>query len=262
VGSVMDVFGIQAHQGAGAHWLLSLTYHIYTQSNQIIEFNGHGNSHLDACKYLGLTTEFEVRDTYPRHQWPYKIKLLNTSNGDPLLIFHESGGIDPIDTDRMISIHPNIKFLYVNIYPEDFTLLEANHLLKQTRHADPSKIYVTSYMDLYKTLVDTNPIFRKDIKNVADFNSDELEVLIKAKTALSQKYMEFLMTKFRAPTSIADRVFHIDYMDIITNKEKTLCIIEEMTGKTRTKASSDSYDIYLENHYDLYRKDAAWLLPK
>lgn len=244
-------------------FIISLMLQLHRQVEQCVIYNDLANAH----DYFHLyhkehTNHHHVMETTPYAQVQNKVNFTGKSN-DPLIIINPIWQYEFIDFDTRKAQYDNIKYVLIESRSDEMEELVANDFYKATA---PYSNFIPSIgddmMDRYRKITQTNLNCRPNLSKLTELNLVEQQTLIRnwaAELALHQdrKIEECLNN---VPSDIP--IYKIKFKDIVENKELVLSILETVTGFKRTRAISDSYDIYLEKQRILYQTKMSWVHPK
>jgi len=106
--------------------------------------------------------------------------------------------------------------------------------------------------------------FRKENSYLSDYNlpkdapNDIIRKLVKG---ITKRYLieNYYSDQYIPPEEYSDRIYSIDFYDIIYNKSKVLSQLSEITNRPITDFVNAQYDIYLEKQHELISTNMPWL---
>ena len=166
-----------------------------------------------------------------------------------------------IDYQSLLQKYSNIKYININVLPSQMIEVCANEFYKTTINM-PDLEFSKFMFDSYCELAKNDPKCRTNLSKINELNEYESMLLIKLHAS---RRLETYETKNRNRLDAIPKeipFYNIEYSDILSNKEKVLSTLENMTGYKRNSAIEKSYDVYIESQKPLQTTKLSWLYGK
>lgn len=244
--------------GSRVQFITTMILHLHRQITDVQAGNELGNSHEVAGRYLFTQTTFysmQQREDFAKA--PTVPEFIGT--GDDPFIMHVFYG--DIDYQSLLQKYSNIKYININVLPSQLIELCANEFYKTTIHV-PDWEFSKIMFEWYSELAKNDPKCRTNLTKIDELNEYESMILIKYYTSIRLNSFETLDKERLAAIPKEIPFYNIEYSDILSNKEKVLSTLEDMTGYKRNSAIEKSYDVYNESQKPLQTTKLSWLYGK
>lgn len=151
----------------------------------------------------------------------------------------------PADPYKLFTMYPLLKLLVISLNEMDKQVCYGNLFLKTN--------------NMFEEIKTKNPELFKDCKTQFDIPVDILQTYIE--TACSSLVLsDFFNKDMNVDEVHVDKIYKIDFIKLISNKEYILDTLSSITKKPVTNTAEDFTVSYLVKHKNLIKKRLPWLV--
>lgn len=242
-----ETFLINWWGGTCGAFITMLMYNILFPNEQIeIAPSDNGNAHTNQSVIRKLyRVNKNIISNNMRH--PYKI-VGPLFLGKPLILFdHE----EP-DLDVFFDKFPLGKIIVIRFNNKMVPLMHGNFFFKTIM-----EYALNEDNDAWKRFYKENDILI-GYNSPKDIPSEIIKQLINQMTE-SYNIKHYYSEQYTPPEQYKDRIYFIDFYDIIFNKSKVLTQLSDITNRPITDFVNDQYDIYSAKQKELMDTKLAWI---
>lgn len=244
-----ETFLIDWLGGTCGAFITMLMYNILFPEHEVEispTYNGaaHTNQNIIANRLHKFNKLFDKTD------WGHSYKFVDPIfPSKPLILYdHEVPNLD-----EFFDKFPIGKIIVIRISNKMIPLLIGNFFYKTVMDFD----YTSNKNSFWENMRNKD----SSLKEYDNPNNlpDELLGQILKQQAKNYKIENYYSEQYIPPEEYSDRIYFIDFYDIIFNKTKVLSQLSDITNRPITDFVNDQYDIYLAKQKELIDTKLAWI---
>lgn len=234
--------------GCGA-FITMLVYNIVYPNMEIkISPSKYGHAHTN--QQVIPNTLYIYNENFVQDDYSHSYKTVDPISPIKPLILYDH--VVP-DLDILFDRYTKAKNIVIRVSDKMIPLLHGNVFYKTTMDFD-----YTLRKNTYWEQLKRNYTFLKDYDTPYNAPPEVIEKIIRN---ISDGYVveEYYSDRYIPPKEYSDRMYFIDFYDIIFNKTKVLNQLSEITNRPISEFVNEQYDIYLKTQLDLLDNELAWM---
>jgi hypothetical protein len=243
-----ETFLIDWLGGTSGAFITMLMYNILFPSDQVeIAPSKYGHAHTN--QNIISNTLYNFNELFDNN-WKHPYNFIDPRYPEKSLILFDH---EVPELDKFFNKYPIGKIIIVKLDEKMIPLLHANLFYKTIIEFD----YTKRKNDYWEAIKE-----RKHYLKEYDFPHDVPEGLIQQfLTDISNSYIinKYYSNRYVPPKEYSDRIYFIDFYDIIFNKTKVLTQLSDITNRPITDFVNEQYDIYLEKQKELMNTKLSWI---
>ena len=216
-----------------------------------MEINPSENGHAHRNQQIIPNTLYSYNENHVDGEYKNPYLAVDPRHPDkPLILFDH---FKP-DLEVYFNKFPIGKIIVIRFSQKMIPLLHGNLFYKTTMEHNYAKKGSNAHWESVKEIND----YLKPYKLPSDVPDELIQRLIRS-TAHSYKTEEYFSEKYIPSKEYSDRMYFIDFYDIIFNKSKVLNQLSDITNRPITDFVNNEYDMYLERQHNLINTKLSWI---